>query len=155
MKKQINAVLYDIAEKVMEKLAYILSFPEEGMSEIDYQQAIAAKVSFNGPFTGTLAMFISSEILPEMTANMLGFENSNDTTIDMQHDALKELINVICGNLLPAIAGKEAVFNVETPVIIPNASDFIKDREPVAVARLPLEQGQCDLLLFVDGKFPE
>lgn len=158
MKEQIKEILYRVAEDVLEKLAFIFSFPEEEREGIAYDAAVTAKVSFTGPFKGTLIMAVSTEALPEMTGNMLGIEDGEETTTDQQYDAVKELINVICGNMLPAIAGKETLFNVDPPEIVQNIDDVFKDfsaengPEPAAQARLDIDEGQCDLLLFIEGE---
>lgn len=156
MKEQIKDILYRVAEDVLEKLAFIFSFPEDEREGIDYDTAVAVMVSFSGPFTGTLILALSPEVLPELTGNMLGLDDGDETTPAEQHDALKELINVICGNLLPAISDKQIVFNVDAPVIM-DGNDPIADhggQDPIAVAKLDLDGVQCDLLLFVDGDIP-
>ena len=51
--------------------------------------AVAARVLFSGVFSGTLVMKLSSEVLPELTANMLGVNDKEEATLDQQYDALK------------------------------------------------------------------
>ena len=156
MNEEIKETLYNVAEDVLEKLAFIFSFPEDERENMDYGVAIGARVSFAGPFTGTLVMAVSAEALPELAGNMLGLEDDEETTLEQQQDALKELINVVCGNLLPAISGKQSVFNVNPPEIIDQGDPVITTDgpQPIAVAKMDLEDGQCDLLLFVDGQLP-
>ncbi|QTA85261.1 Chemotaxis phosphatase CheX-like domain-containing protein [Desulfonema magnum] len=162
MKEQIKKTLYRVAEDVLEKLAFIFSFPEDERENIDYASAVTAKVSFTGPFTGTLVMAVSSRALPELAGNMLGLEDDEEPTLEQRYDAVKELINVICGNLLPAVAGKETLFNVDPPKIIKDLENdmkaFSSENEegpnPLAAARLDIDEGQCDLLLFVEGDIP-
>lgn len=157
MKQQIKETLYRVAEDILEKLAFIFSFPEEERESIDYDSAVAARVSFRGPFTGTLVMVVSDQILPELAGNMLGLDDGEVSTLDQQHDALKELINVICGNLLPAVAGKQSIFNVDAPEIISKDEPILSGDgpDPVAIARMDLDDQQCDLLFFTDGEIPE
>jgi len=156
MNEEIKGTLYNVAEDVLEKLAFIFSFPEDERENMDYNAAMGAKVSFTGPFTGTLIMAVSLEALPELAGNMLGLEDDDETTLEQQQDALKELINVVCGNLLPAISGKQSVFNVNPPEIMSHNDSVVADDapSPVAIAKMDLDDGQCDLLLFVDGQFP-
>ncbi|MFC1489148.1 hypothetical protein ACFL6B_04795 [Thermodesulfobacteriota bacterium] len=77
---------------------------------------------------------------------------------DQQYDALKETINVICGNALPVIFGKQALFDMGTPEMITESAAIQEairkeDRpEPASSVSLILENGQCDLFLFVDGE---
>lgn len=153
-KEQIKDTLYHVAEDVLEKLAFIFSFPEDERDQMDYATTVSARVSFAGPFTGTLIMAVAAEALPELAGNMLGLDDDEETTTEQQHDALKELINVVCGNLLPAISGKQSVFNVNTPEIVPSGESAITDDspQPVSVAKMDLDEGQCDLILFIDGE---
>ena len=160
MKSQLRKTLYRVVEDVMEKLAFILSFPEdideESVDKSDFDSSATAVVSFSGTFTGKLLLAISEDMLPELAGNMLGFDDGEETTTEQRHDALCELINVICGNLLPAIAGKELLFTVNPPSII-DKDQFIQQIEKEKAAsfvRLPLEEGQCDLFLFIDGELP-
>ncbi len=150
--EQIKETLYSVAEEVLEKLAFIFSFPEEERELMDYNDAVIARVSFKGPFMGTLTMAVSADAIPEIAGNMLGLEDNFDATTEQQYDALKELINVICGNLLPAIAGKQTVFNVEAPNII-SADDVMISEDtpkPASVAKLDMDDGQCDLMLYLE-----
>ncbi|OQX27937.1 MAG: hypothetical protein BWK80_02820 [Desulfobacteraceae bacterium IS3] len=151
--EQIKETLYNVAGEVLEKLAFIFSFPEEEREPMDYSDAVIARVSFTGPFKGTLTMAVSAEVIPEIAGNMLGLEDNFDSTKEQQGDALKELINVICGNLLPVIAGKQTVFNVEAPGII--AADEItvsgNAPGPPSVAKLDMDDGQCDLMLYIEN----
>ncbi len=146
--------IYQVAEDVLEKLAFLFSFREEERGPMDYGSAVVASVSFTGQFKGRLLMAVSSEMLPELAANMLGIEE--ETSPEEQRDALKELINVICGNLLPEIAGRKQLFNVNTPRILPSGEieAIISDKNPAATAKLALEEGQCDLILYLDDAGP-
>ncbi|MGV3709532.1 MAG: chemotaxis protein CheX [Gemmatimonas sp.] len=74
---------------------------------------VAVSVSFNGPLSGRLVVRASSEILPGIAENMLGADG--DYPFAVQRDALGEIANVICGNLLPRIGGAEAVFVLSAP----------------------------------------
>ena len=155
MNDQVKKILSDVAVKTLEDLAFIFSFPEEEGDDIPVDSSVAVSISFSGPFSGTLVIRISNQVLPELTANMLGVEEE-ETTIDQKNDALKETINVICGNLLPAIAGKDAVFNINTPCIISDGESEIEEdgAKTDYVARLSIDDDQCDLFLFIDGKIP-
>lgn len=156
MIQAINDILYRIAEEVLEKIAFIFSFPESGRDPIAFEDAVVASVSFSGVFDGSLLMAVSHQVLPELTGNMLGIDMDEQTSIEEQHDALKELINVICGNLLPAIAGKQIIFNVETPRIISASSASRFEGDPEAIAKLSIEDnGHCDILFYVTGEIPD
>lgn len=145
--------IYQVAEDVLEKLAFLFSFREEERHSMDYGSAVVASVSFTGQFEGRLVMAISSEVLPELAANMLGIEE--ETSMEEQQDALKELINVVCGNLLPELAGRKKLFNVNAPQILSldETQALAEEKRPAATAKLALEEGQCDLVLYLDDDY--
>lgn len=156
MREKLEKILSRVAVTTLQQLAFIFSFPEDERNNIDLDSTVGARIFFNGPSSGFLSVIISKQVLPELTANILGVDEE-ETTSDQQHDALKETINIICGNLLPDIFGKQIIFNIDSPKIIPPA-EAIKEKDEYKVAfmvKLSLDNGQCDLFLFVDGQIPE
>ena len=155
MSEQFKEILSRVAGETLEQLAFMFSFPEDERGCMSLDSAIAATISFAGPFSGTLVMTVSNQLLPELAANMLGVDEE-ETSLDQQLDALKETINIICGNLLPAVAGEEVVFNIDAPVIIAEVEaikEAIKNygNKPASIVKLNIDEMDCDLLLFVDG----
>ncbi len=161
MKEQINNIISKVAVDTLEKLAFIFSFPEDERDNCDFSSVTAATISFTGPFTGNFVITISKQALPELASNMLGIDDEDDVTPGQQYDALKETINILCGNILPAVFGKQSIFNIGSPEIIDEAEAIKKavknDDEAMAesILRLALDDGECDLFLFVDGEIPE
>jgi chemotaxis protein CheY-P-specific phosphatase CheC len=101
-------------------------------------------------------MTVSEDVLKELSANMLGVDDE-ETTKDQRHDALKETMNILCGNLLPAIAGKEAVFDIGAPKIegeegFPEPSD---DPGSESAVSLNIDDEYCNLRLFLKGEVPQ
>ena len=155
MSEQLKEILSRVAGETLEKLSFMFSFSEDERGGMSLDYAIAATISFSGPFSGALVMTVSNQLLPELVANMLGVDDE-ETTLEQQHDALKETINIICGNLLPAIAGNEVVINIDAPAIITGVEaikEAIEDHgnKPASIVKLNIEESECDLFLFVDG----
>ena len=155
MKNRLEKILSDVAVDILEKLAFIFAFPNGEKETGQQEPVVVASVAFNGFFSGALIMRISAKVLPELAANMLG-SDEEEMTLDQQWDALRETINVICGNILPTIAGEQEVFNIDPPQIL--AQDGTEkchnERKPASIARLALGEGSCDLLLFIDDPIP-
>jgi chemotaxis protein CheY-P-specific phosphatase CheC len=151
MDEQLEKTLSNIAIETFEKLAFLFAFPAEEADPGQPDSMVTASVSFAGSFSGLLIMKVSAESLPELAANMLGVDEDEETTSDQQHDALKETLNVICGNLLPAIAGNREVFNIGPPEIVAEGETLKKsnDRNPACYVKLILDDGPCDLFLFI------
>ncbi len=96
-----------------EELALIC--PDTKLSDAQSEAVVdvAVSVSFSGPLSGRLVLRASSRILPGIAENMLG--SDGEYSLTLQRDALGELANVICGNLLPMIGGAESVFVLSAP----------------------------------------
>jgi chemotaxis protein CheY-P-specific phosphatase CheC len=160
MNKQNSEILSRVAVDTLEQLAFLFSFPDDEQVKTDVDSAVAAHVSFSGPFSGALVITVSPQVLIELTANMLGVDCEEGTTSDQKDDALKEMINVICGNLLPAIAGKKAVFDIDVPKIISEYEEIKEATErydglpPTSMVILDIDGEQCGLYLFGDVQIP-
>ena len=132
-----------------EELALIC--PDTKLSDIQSEALVdvAMSVSFNGPLSGRLVLRASSEILPGIAENMLGADGVYP--FDVQRDALGELSNVICGNLLPMIGGAEAVFVLSAP------HEYIIGGEPyrctqVARSAIGIDKGRAVAQLLLSDE---
>jgi hypothetical protein len=117
-------------------------------SQLEATPAAAALVRFNGPISGTLVVVLFGEgLLPSLTANMLG--ETETPSEEQQKDALREVTNVICGNMLPYLAGVDAVFNLDTPEVLANPGNAPEIGTPDAQVRIGLDSGRADLQLYL------
>ena len=157
MSEKIDNIILKVTAETLEKLVFMFASPYEPENSTEEDPDIGVSVSFTGPFSGTLGMKVSGKVLSEITVNMLGVDDEDEITIEDQNDALKETINILCGNILPAIAGKQAVFNIGAPEIIQEGEDIKENNgeELASDVKLSLDEGRCDLVLFVNGKIPE
>ncbi len=157
MNDKTDNIISKVTAETLEKLAFMFASPYDPGDSTEENPDTGVSVFFNGPFSGTLGMKVSGEVLSEIAANMLGVDDEDEITLDDKHDALKETVNIICGNILPAISGKQAVFNIDAPKIIPEGEDAqVRDGEKlVSDVKFSLDEGRCDLVLFVNGEIPE
>lgn len=155
MNERITEILTSVAVETLDHLAFVFYSPEETNSKVQ-PKLKSASVSFTGPFSGRLVMKMSTRTVLELTANMLGVDEA-EVSFEQQSDAVKEALNVICGNLLPAIAGNYAVFNINTPQMPSEENNEGKNLEnedsnrSVAVSKLSIDDEPCEFYLFIDG----
>ncbi len=151
--KPIEQTLWQVAEDVLGKLAFMFSYTdEEPAEEIDAPDgAVIASVSFKGIFDGKLELLVSPGILPDLAGNMLGLDDETAAP-EEQYDAIKELVNVICGNLLPELAGKQAIFKVGVPHICEENRSI--GEKPLAAVRMMVEDERCEIRLWIQGQLP-
>ena len=152
MSYPLDELLAGVAEEIFEELAFMLIMFEDEAVGIE-GEARTASVAFAGAFQGRLVVSVSEQMLGELARNMLGLDEQADPSLDRQQDALKELANVICGNLLPGIAGSEAEFDVGSPSL--EVSEFPGEvpsgQQQVAQAQLLFDSGEAKLVLFLDN----
>jgi hypothetical protein len=147
--------MFHVAEQTFGELAFMLVVPEE-QEPIDEQAPVwgyAARVAFAGPFQGEVYAAITEEMLRPLAANMLGIDIDESPPDGVKlEDALKELLNVVVGNLLPAIAGNEVVFHIGGPEVLPEPRmpATVTGHEFIGQTRLDLDSGKALLRLFVD-----
>jgi hypothetical protein len=144
--------LSEVAVATLERLAFIFASPAPAAAWPPPEELLAARLEFRGPFGGEMRIAMSHAAVEELAANMLGLADGEAPGEAARADALKELLNVICGNLLPAIAGEAAEFNLASPCLAPPAPPPI---EPAAVwIRLALDNGVCLLGLRMAAAGP-
>ena len=144
----LNAELYRTAASTFEEVGFIFLLPEMDDEHREAGLEAAVSVEFVGPTSGRLVLAAHGGLLPVLAANMLG--EDEPPSVSHQHDALGEIANVICGNLLPRIAGKTSVFRITAPRAMDTEELASCMREPSAAeVQLPLEEGRADLALFM------
>ena len=137
--------LSDAASRTFEELCFLFPTPlTDEQREAPMDSAVC--VRFTGPATGHVIVRVGGGILGMLTSNMLG---EDDADAGMQRDALAEVANVVCGNVLPMVAGADAAFALEAPRSI-NVTDIT--RTPDAYVELGLEDiGRAEVLLLLDA----
>ena len=142
--------LFQAAALTFEELGFF--YAEADLTEAQEEAPVeaAARVRFVGPMTGHVEVRIAGGILGELAANMLGQDQPPGP--GTQRDALGELTNVICGNLLPALAGSRVVFDLGKPDVRSRSKDVEEapDRSHATHVTLGFEGGRAEVLLFLD-----
>jgi CheY-specific phosphatase CheX len=157
MRAKIEAVISQEVIETLETLAFIFAMPSDGGTAEDFFGKVVGLAEFKGPFSGKMVLAMSAEALPELAGNMLGVDDPDEISETDRHDAMKECINIVCGNILPVLAGKTAVFDISPPEIRGDADDMAAAvlkggwGDPAAVVGLALDDGGCEIYLFLEG----
>ena len=141
------APLYAATSATFEELGYMFVEACDAGPTGQREDGIAT-VDFVGPFEGRLAVRLFGGVLAAISANMLGLDAPPPD--DVQRDALGELANVICGNVLPLVAGVEPTFSLGTPRIAESWEDASRGAgKQVAAATLRVDDsGRAEVALF-------
>jgi hypothetical protein len=141
--------LSEAAAATFEELAY--SFAERtAVQDAPAADDGVSTVSFSGPVRGRIVVAMGGGALPTLAANMLGQEDAPPPAV--QRDALGEVANVICGNVLPRVAGVTAVFSLGAPHAERSwAAACARGGTPAAHVAFTLEGGRADIALFLEA----
>ena len=104
----------------------------------------------NDDFTGRLLIETRGGLFSAIATNMLSNDNPSD---QLKKDALGEIANIICGNVVPSLAGGGREYKIESPRSL-NKDDLLKEEKqgkPMAEITLNFNEGRADIKLFVDG----
>ena len=137
--------LMQAAILTFEELGFVFLSPDTDGGVVGDINSATVTVDFRGEFPGKLVLRVENQMLPTLAANLLG-EDETEVSEELQRDALGELANVVCGNALPAIAGKQAVFRLNAPQFSTEA--FIE--KPSAMVNLNSDEGRADVLLYLN-----
>lgn len=142
--------LFPTTAATFEELA--LLFPSETLTEEQEQLPFAAGVSvrFFGPKTGRLEVRVSERIPRELASNMLGADESADP--QMQRDALGELGNVLCGNVVSAMTNGVGVFHLHPPRLLDEAQLGIGLEPNEECVEVGFDEGRAQIRLFLSGR---
>jgi CheY-specific phosphatase CheX len=151
MKTQIEKFLIESTVKTLEDLCFMYQDPELKDAQENLPLEAAAEVKYRSDdFTGKLLIETRGGLFSAIATNIL----SNDDISDQQKkDALGEIANIICGNVVPSLGGGGREYKIDPPTSL-NKDDLLKEEwreEPVAGITLNFNDGRADIKLFVDG----
>ncbi|RKY58638.1 MAG: hypothetical protein DRP96_08185 [Candidatus Neomarinimicrobiota bacterium] len=139
-------IVRKVVKDVLERFAFMFVDEPDGSEKADWSDDILhAVISFNGEFRGRLSITAPVSFCTEVTANVLGIDPEENAG-EMACDALRELINIICGELVVALYGNKPIFNLSIPTLDridsdrcrtlsadPNHLQFSADGTPILV----------------------
>lgn len=148
MNEELCEILYDVTGDALEKLAFMFSQRDNAVSSHE-ADGVVVLVTFEGPATGQVVAVAEKTTLQELTGNMMGIDNG-DISWEDQKDALKETVNILCGNLLPRIFGSDAIFSIQAPTVITTSelNALCAMHQPSAIVRLNLDEGYWTVYYF-------
>ncbi|MBU0595985.1 chemotaxis protein CheX [Candidatus Bipolaricaulota bacterium] len=125
MQQQKSATLTAIFSDVLANLAFMFTDDEDSHSEANGVWS-EASIEYYGCVNGALRLVYPEAFAIELAANLLGTDPGCEDAESQAGDAVKELMNIVCGQLVTALHGTEAVFNLSIPRVrvLPEAPTF-------------------------------
>ncbi len=148
MTQQTQASVSDLIAEAVERsfsdTAFMTAVPGEDLSPDDVAWTSSC-VEFSGPLKGRMTLRLSRSLLPELAANIMG-EDETPSEED-QIDALGEMINIICGVVLPGIKEGEDVYRIDSPHTPPTDTAEAPHNFEMSFA---VDEGHAHLILAID-----
>ena len=153
MKTQIKKVLIESTVRTFEDLCFMYQEPELKDTQENLPLEAAAEVKYRSDdFSGKLLIETRGGLFSAIATNIL---SNDDPTAQQKKDALGEIANIICGNIVPSLGGGGRGYKIEPPRSL-NKDDLLKEEwqeEPVAEITLNFNDGRADIKLFMDGYY--
>ena len=140
MNTEWTAALAQAVREVFENLCFMLpSHPRLSLPpEAPGLSRVILAVDFSGAGRGALHLTLPDSMIAPVASAMLGEDGPLE--LSEQYDAVCELANIVCGNVLPLIAGERAVFDLASPRVIATLDVSLGDAFD-ASARVLLDDG--------------
>lgn len=145
MTTKLNDALTTTCVGVLEDLCFVCPDPTED-GRPSPRDALSVEVAFRGPVGGKVALRFLDVPREEIASAMLGESDGVISEADLR-DAMGEVANVICGQLLPRIGGAAAVFDLDAPKFIEKTPGAASD----AFVALSALGGRVEVSLFVSA----
>ncbi|MCB0311490.1 MAG: chemotaxis protein CheX [Bdellovibrionales bacterium] len=134
-----------VTTRILEDWAMMMVEPLPNVNSAFNQEEpyLLATVKFKGVMSGTYHILCQEGFLDNLAGNLLGFDEHADS--EERNDALREMANVLCGNLLTECYGDDTVFDLSLPEVHEIEADkistyfnnrsasYLADEEPVLV----------------------
>ncbi|MBU1699771.1 MAG: chemotaxis protein CheX [Candidatus Eisenbacteria bacterium] len=145
----LKAELYEAAAMTFQEMGFVFLTEELEAEQIKAVFEAGVSLEFLGPFNGGLIVRVYGSMLPNIAANMMGIEGN--PTVQFQHDALGEIANVICGNVLPRIGGANEIFHISAPDAAREYEKLLQrfPGEPAAQVTLGFEGGRAEISIYL------
>jgi CheY-specific phosphatase CheX len=148
MPESLEAVLVGATQSALEKTAFLFAEPmgPPAADTDDSLPAVVATVAFSGSHHGAFSIAFPAKLLPVLAVNVLGEDEAPDAAT--QRDALGELANIICGNVLPAL-NPEGKYALGTPIVGGTSTAISGDAVRVASCDMQVDGEKVETALWL------
>lgn len=120
-----------ILSDVLADLAFMFGGPEEHPLRPRPETWIECSIGYSGPVTGAIRFRCTRSFSVMLASNLLGVDPSDVDVKRKAEDAVKELVNIVCGHVVTTLHGDDAVFDLSIPRVaeLADAPDWESDAD--------------------------
>lgn len=131
MPQQTTATLKTIFSDVLANLAFMFTddeIPEPSPGDRWFETTI----EYEGPRSGQLRFLCTPDFCVLLAANLLGVDPLTEEATQKSQDAVKEFMNIICGQFVTSVYGANDVYNLSIPEVreLPEAPELASSNVP-------------------------
>lgn len=145
----VNDVFDQVTVLALEEWGMMMVEPTEVSSTVfsDGEDLYLGSTEFHGVMHGSIKVLCGHPFMNCLCRNLLGLSEDEEISEEQSQDALKELMNVFCGNFLTQTYGDDTVFDLVYPEVVHPSEEeknrfwasrlihcFLADDEPIAIA---------------------
>ncbi len=116
MQQQLTATLTTVLSDVLADLAFMFTDGEE-FSEQSGESWIETSIGYKGSVGGELRLVCTRTFANQLAENLLGVDPGDGISEQESSDAVREFMNVVCGQFVTAAHGVVDVFNLTIPTV--------------------------------------
>lgn len=120
MNPDFTEALSKVAVRILEEAAFLFSDDLAPAERPDHSwQPIGAALEYEGDEdSGRLEVWADLAMVRSLASNMLGLDEEDPESTAHVSDALKELLNMVLGNVLTEVWGTAPVFHLGIPTLL-------------------------------------
>jgi CheY-specific phosphatase CheX len=118
MNRKTQTILTDTVTDVLDRFSFMFADPPEEAYEEWEGEYYHAAITFKGPYHGAVNITAPEPLCREIAANVLGELDPDELAPETAGDALKELLNIVCGELVAELFGKAVVIDLTVPTLV-------------------------------------
>ncbi len=130
-KDEVKQIALEVVGRVLEETAYVFTdeIENEAIPNRDDWIVDGVKLFYkeeDGDRSGAVHLWVPNGFASYAASNMLGLDEDDEKAVAKGMDALRELLNVILGNLLTEVYGDDPIFDITLPTALSN-KNLIRD----------------------------
>jgi CheY-specific phosphatase CheX len=152
MKSKIEKDLEEASVNTFEDTCFMYQVPELNDVQKNLTLEAAAEVKYRGDYTGSLLIETRGGLFSAIAANILSIDSPSCL---QKKDALGEVANIICGNVVTSLGRSKQGYKIESPRSLKKDELLKEKRQGKALAEITMNfnEGRADIKFFVDGGF--
>ena len=143
--------ILEAASRVFETAAFLSVYPLDPSQELPPPER-AATMTFHGAANGRVSMRVALSVLDSVVDNLLDLQDDPDELATRRGDVLKEMLNMLCGNILTGYFGAEPVFDLSPPELLQDETMPQPTSKEVLLVAMNIENTLAEVMFEVQNR---